>query len=160
MDTILIIAGFICCFLGLLGSFLLVLPGPSISWVGLLLLYFTKSIPVNYWVLSITFIIMITISVLDYVIPSATAKKFGGTKFGVYGCNIGLILGLFFPPIGFIIGPFLGAFVGELAFNYRDGKRAFQSATGTFIGFLLSTFIKFLVCLSFLFVFLYEYFTH
>lgn len=159
MDAVLLIAGFVCCLIGILGSFLPVLPGVSISWLGLILLYFTKSIPANYWVLGSTFIIMITISVLDYTIPAASAKKFGGTKYGVYGCNIGLILGFFFPPIGFIILPFVGAFIGELVFNYRDHRRAFRSALGALSGFLLSVFIKFLVCLSFLFVFIYEYFT-
>lgn len=155
MDTLLIILGLICCFLGLIGSFLPVLPGPSISWIGLLLLYLTKTVTANYWVLGITFILMITITILDYLIPAQGTKKFGGTKYGVWGTNLGLIIGLFFPPIGFIIGPFLGAFAGEMLNNSKDAKGALKSATGSFIGFLVSSFMKFIFCLSLLFVFIY-----
>ena len=104
MDIILVVLGLLCCIIGLLGSFLPALPGPPISWVGLLLLYLTSFVENNYWVLGITLVLTIIISVLDYVIPSKGTKKFGGTKYGVWGTNIGLIIGLFFPPIGFIIG--------------------------------------------------------
>lgn len=154
MDIILVVLGLVCCILGLFGSFLPALPGPPISWVGLLLLYLTNYVPNNYWVLGITFVLTIIISILDYVIPSKGAKKFGGTKYGVWGTNIGLIFGLFFPPIGFIIGLFVGAFIGELIYNFDDKKGALKAATGAFLGFLVSTFMKFMLCLSFLILFL------
>ena len=160
MDILLLILGFICCIVGILGSFLPVLPGPSISWIGLLLLYFTKIVPNNYLVLGITFVLMVAITILDYVIPAQGAKKFGGSKYGIYGTNIGLLVGLFFPPLGFVVGPFVGAFAGELLFNPSDKKGALKSATGSFIGFLVSTFMKFLFCCSLLVVFLYVYFTN
>ena len=155
MDTILLIIGFVCCFVGLFGSFLPVLPGPTISWIGLALLYFTDKVQNNYWVLGITLFITISITILDYVIPAKSTKKFGGTKYGVWGTNVGLLVGLFFPPIGFIIGPFLGAFVGEMIYNSKNVNGALKSATGAFIGFLASSFIKFMVCLSFLMLYLY-----
>ena len=160
MDIVLVILGFSFSILGLLGSFLPVLPGPILSWLGLLLLYFTKCIPINYWVLGITFFITITITILDFVIPSMGTKKFGGTKYGVWGTNIGLVLGLFFPPFGFIVGPFVGAFAGEIIYNYKDKKGALKAAVGSFIGFLLSSFMKFMVCLSFLFLFVYVFITN
>lgn len=160
MDALLLILGFICCLVGILGSFLPVIPGPSSSWVGLLLLYFTKTVPNNYWVLGITFLLMLAITILDYIIPSQGTKKFGGTKYGVYGTNVGLLGGLFFPPLGFIIGPFIGAFIGELLFNPSNKKGALLSATGSFLGFLASTFIKFLFCSSLFVVFIYVYFTY
>ena len=155
MDTILLIIGFVCCFVGLFGSFLPVLPGPTISWIGLALLYFTNKVQNNYWVLGITLFIAISITILDYVIPAKSTKKFGGTKYGVWGTNLGLLVGLFFPPIGFIIGPFLGAFVGEMIYNSKNVNGALKSATGAFIGFLASSFIKFMVCLSFLILYIY-----
>ena len=95
MDTILLIVGFVCCFVGLFGSFLPVLPGPTISWIGLALLYFTNKVQNNYWVLGITLFIAISITILDYVIPAKSTKKFGGTKYGVWGTNLGLLFDCF-----------------------------------------------------------------
>ncbi len=155
MDVVLAIIGLICCVIGVLGSFLPVLPGPILSWVGLLLLYLTQRVENNYWVLGFTLVITLVISVLDYVIPAKGTKHFGGTKYGIWGTNIGLIVGLFFPPLGFIIGPFVGAFVGEMIYNSQDKNAAFKAALGSFIGFLASTFMKFMVCLSFLIVYLF-----
>ena len=114
MDTLLLIIGVILTIIGLVGSFLPVLPGPFASWVGLLLLYLTEKVENNYWILGITFFITILISILDYTIPAKGTKKFGGTKYGVWGTNIGLLVGLFFPPFGFIIGPFVDGVGGKL----------------------------------------------
>lgn len=155
MDLLLLILGFLCVFTGIFGSFLPVLPGPSISWIGLLLLYFTSAVPANYWILGIALIITIVISILDYVIPSRGTKKFGGSSYGIWGTNIGLILGILAPiPFGFLIGPFLGALIGELVFDFKDHKRALKAATGSFIGLLASSFMKFVVCVIYLGLFL------
>lgn len=154
MDVLLLIIGFVCMLIGILGSFLPVLPGPGISWVGIALLYLTKAIPANYWVLSITLVIALVITVLDYTIPAQGTKRFGGSKYGIWGTNIGLVIGILAPiPFGFLIGPFLGAFVGELLFDSKNHGRALKAASGSFIGFLASTFIQFLVCLLFLLLF-------
>ncbi|MBO6532867.1 MAG: DUF456 domain-containing protein, partial [Muricauda sp.] len=117
MDIALLILGFLLMLVGILGSFLPVLPGPPISWVGLLLLYLTKAVPDNWWVLGVTFVIAIAITVLDYVIPAMGTKKFGGSKAGMWGTIVGLLVALVVPifgPLGIIIWPFIGALVGEL----------------------------------------------
>jgi uncharacterized protein YqgC (DUF456 family) len=151
MDYILLLLGLFLMILGIVGSFLPVLPGAPLSWLGLVLLYFTDAIPANYSIIVGTLIITILISVLDYLIPAQGTKRFGGSKYGVWGTNIGLIVGILAPiPFGFIIGPFVGAFVGEMIYNSSDHKRAVKAATGSFIGFLASTFMKFVVCVSFL----------
>jgi hypothetical protein len=161
MDLLLLIIGFVFMIIGIFGSFMPVLPGPSISWLGLALLYFTKAIDVNYWILGITLMITVAISVLDYVIPAKGTKKFGGSSYGIWGTNIGLVVGIFAPiPFGFIIGPFVGAFVGELFYDYKDHHRALKAATGSFIGFLASSFMKFVVCMMFLGLFLWTVWQH
>ncbi|KIA82625.1 DUF456 domain-containing protein [Flavobacterium sp. AED] len=155
MDIVLLILSFSCMITGIFGSFLPVLPGPSISWVGLLLLYFTKAVPANYWILGIALLITIIITILDYVIPSKGTKKFGGSSYGIWGTNIGLIIGIIVPiPFGFLLGPFVGALIGELIFDSKDHKRALKAATGSFIGLLASSFMKFVVCVMYLGLFL------
>jgi uncharacterized protein YqgC (DUF456 family) len=156
MDILLVILGFICVLVGILGSFLPILPGPSISWIGLALLYFTDAVPANYWALGISLLLTIIISILDYVIPAKGTKRFGGSSYGVWGTNIGLVVGVLAPiPFGFIIGPFIGAFVGELIYNSKDHNRALKAATGSFIGFLASSFMKFVVCMMYLGMFVW-----
>ena len=142
-------------FIGILGSFLPVLPGPPISWVGILLIYLTEAVPINYWILAIGFAFATITVVLDYIIPAKGTRQFGGSSYGIWGTNIGLIVGFIIPiPFGFIIGPFVGAFVGEMIYNSNDKNRALKAATGSFLGFLASTFMKFIVCVGFLGLFL------
>jgi len=148
MEILLLIISLLFVVIGVLGSVLPVLPGPSLSWLGLLMLYTTPGIEWNYWMLGITLVITLAISVLDYVIPAQGTKRFGGSKYGIWGTNIGLIVGILAPiPFGFIIGPFVGAFIGELIYDQNDSKRALKAATGSFLGFLASTFINFVFCM-------------
>jgi uncharacterized protein YqgC (DUF456 family) len=156
MDILLLILGFACIITGLIGSFLPVLPGPSVSWVGLALLYFTKAVPANYWVLGIALLITAVISVLDYVIPAKGTKRFGGSSYGIWGTNIGLVVGILAPiPFGFLIGPFIGALIGELIYDFKDHNRALKAAAGSFVGFLASSFMKFVICVMYLGLFVW-----
>jgi uncharacterized protein len=155
MDLVLLLLGLVCMIIGVFGSFMPVLPGLSICWVGLLLLYLTEAVENNYWVLGITLLITVSITILDYVIPAKGTKKFGGSSYGVWGTNIGLIVGILSPiPFGVIIGPFAGAFIGELIYDSKNHRRALKAATGSLLGFLASSFINFLFCIIFLGIFI------
>lgn len=154
MDIILVIVSALFIVLGIIGSFIPVLPGPLTSWLGLLILHFTDAIPMDVSFLIITLIIAILIWVLDYIIPVMGTKRFGGTKYGMIGTTLGLIVGLIAPiPGGIIIGPFVGALIGELI-NKADSKTAVKAAFGSFIGFLTSTFIKFIIAVIYLGLFI------
>ncbi|MGK0494305.1 MAG: hypothetical protein ACJAU2_000684 [Maribacter sp.] len=162
MDIALLIIGFLFMLVGILGSFLPVLPGPPISWIGLFLLYLTKSVPDNWWVLGITLVVALIILALDYIIPAIGTKKFGGTKAGMIGTTIGLLIALFFPilgPLGIIIWPFIGALIGELL-NKADKKTATKAAFGSFLGFLTGTFLKFMVAIVYLGLFITKAWEH
>ena len=140
--------------LGLIGSLAPILPGPPLSWIGLLILHLTNAVPMNLTFIIITFIIAIAIFILDYIIPAVGSKRFGGTRAGMIGTSIGLVIGLLAPiPGGIIIGPFVGAFIGEMM-NAPNYGIAFKSAVGSFIGFLASTFIKLVVAVVYLGLFL------
>ena len=156
MDIVLVIIGFILIIAGIVGSILPVLPGPITSWFGLLLLNLTDAVPMNYTMLVGSLILALFIFILDYFIPGMGAKKFGGSKYGVVGTTIGLIIGiLFFPPFGIIIGPFLGAFIGELIFGTKTNI-AIKAAFGSLLGLLTSTFLKLLVAICFAVVFFWK----
>lgn len=157
MDLILVSIGFILCIVGLIGSVLPVLPGPPLGWLGLLFFELTVAIPANYWFLGITFLIAIGIFLLDYMMPAISTKKFGGSKAGALGAVLGLIIGILAPiPFGFLIGPFFGAFIGEIFFNKTKGPQALKSALGSFLGFLASTIMKLTISLVFLGIFIWE----
>ena len=154
MDILLVFAASIFIVLGIIGSFLPVLPGPLTSWVGLLILHLTDAIPMNWTFLIITLLFAIFIWFLDYIIPAIGTKRFGGSKYGMIGTSLGLIVGLLSPsPFGIIIGPFVGALIGELI-NKSDSKTAVKAAFGSFLGFLTSTFIKFIVAIIYLGLFI------
>ena len=158
MDIFLLLIGFSFVCLGIIGAFLPVLPGPLTSWLGLLLLHFTKIIGLDWNFLGITLGIAILIWILDYFIPAIGTKRFGGSKYGVYGTTIGLIIGLFSPiPFGMLLGAFFGAFVGELIFDSNDTNRALKASYGAFLGFLASTTIKFSVAAVYFVLFIIKF---
>lgn len=160
MDILLVIVSLLLMLLGIVGSFLPVLPGPLTSWVGLLVLKFTDAIPVSNTFIVVTFIIAVTIWVLDYIIPAMGTKRFGGSKAGMIGTTIGLVVGLLSPiPFGIIIGPFFGALIGELT-NDNDINKATKAAFGSFLGFVASTFLKFIVAMIYLGFYLVKVFGH
>ena len=151
MDTTLInIVSLALLFIGMLGTFLPVLPGLLLSICGLLIFKFgtENEMPMMYvWVFALLTILS---TVLNYVIPAKTNKKYGGTRYGSIGSFIGTTLGLFFIPIplGFLIGMLLGVLVGELVHDISDRKKAFNSMKGAFIGFIYGTGFSFMVGLA------------
>ena len=148
-----VVMGGILVFLGILGGFLPVLPGPPLGFAGLLLLHFTSLAEFSVTFLVVMGVIVLLVSILDYLVPILGTKRFGGSRLGVVGCVVGLLLGIFiFPPFGIIIGPFLGAIIGELI-NGDDLNKAVKSGFGSFLGYVFGTGIK--LALSFVMAYFY-----
>ena len=142
MDYVLIGFGIGLTIAGILGCVLPLVPGPPLNFLGLLLLHFTSRVQFSTQFLLLWGIITATVYFLDLVIPAWGTKKFGGSKKGVWGSMIGLLIGMFFfPPLGIIIGPFAGAVVGELI-SGKDSGMALKSGFGSFLGFIAGTLIK------------------
>lgn len=159
MEPALIITiGIILLLVGLVSCVLPPLPGPPIAFGALLLAYFglnaRESLPV--WLLIILGFLAVTITIVDSFIPVWSTKKFGGTKAGIRGSFIGILVGIFFLPLGgwsILLCPLLGAVIGELfdpVFNKgiisaQDLKLALRSGVASFIGFLLTSGIKIII---------------
>lgn len=155
MDLFLICLSGFFILLGIAGSFLPVIPGPLTAWLGLFILNYVSITSLSVQFLIISFSIALFIFLLDLFIPVLGAKRFGGGKGSTFGASIGLIIGiLFLGPFGILIGPFLGAFFGELIANQKNKKGALKAAFGSLIGFLSGVFLKFIVGLAFGFYFL------
>jgi len=159
MDLLFELLGLFFVLMGIIGSFLPVLPGPITGWVGLFLLHQSSRIADNSTFLTITFIVALSVFLLDYIIPALGTKKFGGSKKGIIGSTIGLLVGLvFFGPLGIIIGPFAGAYVGE-RLNRIPNNLALKAAFGSLVGFLSGVFLKFSVAAIFCYYFIRIYWT-
>ena len=156
MDILILVAAGILMLIGILGSFLPMLPGIPLSWGGLLLLHLTSLVPMNYTFLGITLLVTIIIVALQYAIPALGTKYLGGSKRGMIGATIGLVAGILIPiPFAILIAPFVGAYLGEML-NKADSRSALKAASGSFIGLLASTFMEFIVTGIFLVLFIYK----
>lgn len=148
-DLIILVFAITLILLGLAGCILPIIPGPPVSFAGLLLLKYTDFVEVgrlenfvdNLWYYAAA---AIFVTIMDYIVPIWGTKTFGGSKSGTWGAGIGLVAGLFFAPIGLIIGPFLGAFIGEKIAG-KDEKSSLRAAFGSFLGFLTGVILKFIV---------------
>jgi uncharacterized protein len=154
MDIVLIIFGSLLMLLGLVGCILPALPGPPLSYVGILLLHFTNQYNFSTKFLIVWGVLTLVVSILDYLIPIWGTKTFGGSRYGIWGSIIGLFLGMIWPPFGIIIGPFVGAIIGEIIGGQKDN--ALKAGFGSFVGFLGGVILKLIVSGMMLFYFIAE----
>ena len=142
METLIVILAVLAGVIGIAGSILPALPGTSFSWIGLFLLYMwgPEAVPVK--VLIIWGIVVIAVSVVDYVVPMFFTKATGGSKYAERCAMIGLVAGIVLTPVGMILGSFLGAFFAELYWGGKDRRAALKAALGSFAGFIAGTGIK------------------
>ena len=155
MNTTLLILALVCLVIGLIGSLVPALPGPPLSWVGLLLFAFTEQAWHNiWWVVGVMCAVMLFLIILDYLLPAWEAKRYGGSKAGQRGATIGVLVSLVVFPImgvvigpaniiGILLGPLVGAYLGEVLSGDRNTD-PFKAAWGSFVGLLASTLVKFL----------------
>lgn len=140
-DYLLLISGIILMILGIIGCLVPVLPGPPFSFFGIILLHLSRFGQFSGTTLIILGVIAAVVTILDYIVPVWGTRKFGGTKYGARGATVGLIVGLFLGPAGIIIGPLIGAFVGEMIFR-DDISYALKAGFGSLLGFLTGIGLK------------------
>lgn len=144
---VLLILAVICAVVGVIGSIVPGLPGPPVSWVGLLFAFLAKGTdsagePMTLTFLLVWLAITVVVSVLDWVVPGMFTRVTGGHKSAGVGAVVGLIAGMFIPPLGMILGSLLGAFIAEFFIEDQGAWASFKSSVGAFLGFLFGTGIK------------------
>lgn len=146
MPEALYLLGWVALLAGLAGA-VLPIPGPPLSYAGLLLLHFSGKTPLPTGVLVAFGLATVLIAVLDYLIPIWGVRRFGGSRYGSWGSALGLLAGLLLPiPGGMLLGAFGGAFLGELLGGMATGP-ALRAAFGSLLGLLTGLFIKVVLCL-------------
>ena len=151
METFVAILAIVLGVVGIIGSVAPALPGPPVSWVGMLVLYIWGSgtngagEPMSTTFLLVWLAIVGVVGLLDYLVPAYFTKLTGGSKYAGWGAVAGLFIGLIYPPVGMILGSLAGAFAGELLFAGKDVGSSIKSAFGAFLGFMFGTGLK-LIC--------------
>ena len=143
MDTFLAIAAVICGVVGIVGAVLPIIPGTILSYAGLVLAFCTENSAISKGQLWLWGVISVVVIVLDYILPGYFSKLFGGTKAGITGATVGVLLGaLVLGPVGIILGPFVGAIVGELINQRQAIDKAIVVGFGSLLSFFVGTGIK------------------
>jgi uncharacterized protein len=154
METLLIVLATLCLLAGLAGCVLPAIPGPPLSYAGMLLIQWAWQ-PFGTATLIVFAVITVSVTVLDYFIPVWGAKIFGATKYGIWGSIIGMLAGTFFSPIGMIFGLLTGAILGDM-YAGRNFSDAFKSGFGTFLGTVAGMFVKLTVSAIITFMVFYK----
>lgn len=144
--TIIILIAIIVALTGVFGAILPALPGPPLCFASLLAVYFACPGQIDFELLMYMLGLTILVSIMDYIAPIILTKLGGGSKPAMWGTILGTIVGLFFMPIGLVIGPLAGAFLGEFVHDARIGH-SIKVAAWSFISFLLSTGLKLIASL-------------
>ncbi len=127
---------------GLVGTILPVLPGVALIWAGMLvygLIAGFEELSVSFFVIQALLALLVT--AVDYLFSAMGSRYFGGSRAALWGAAGGLLVGLFFFPIGLLIGPFLGAAVAELLYKGK-ADQAFRSGLGASLGFWVALPVK------------------
>ncbi len=148
MDSIISTLGGLLVLLGIVGCVLPFLPGPPLSFVGLLLLAWVRhfSSPLTPILIIVMALATLAVVAFDIVVPLVGAKRYGSSKWGIVGSIAGMILGfLLGSPLSVLLGAFLGAVMVEWIVH-RQPRRALRAGWGVFVGTLLGTVLKLGVC--------------
>lgn len=144
--------------LGVVGTFLPVLPGAALVFAGMLLAAWIDHFQRIGWI-TVTILGLLTALVfaIDIIAGFLGAKRVGASRLALVGATIGTIVGLFFGIVGILLGPFLGAVIGELIAR-GELQPAARVGFGTWLGMAIGALAKIAVVLAMLGVFITSYF--
>ena len=143
LDALIVVLGIVLMLLGLAGSILPMLPGPPLNFAGLLLLAVSRhfSPPLTPALIIILGIVMVLAAVMDHIIPLMGARKYGASKWGIWGSVLGMLIGMFGSPLAMLAGGFAGAVIAEW-FAHKKKKEALKAGWGVMVGTLFATILR------------------
>lgn len=143
---------------GLAGTVVPILPGAPMVFGGLwLAAWIDDYARVGPWTVGLLGVLVLLAIAMDFVASALGAQRVGASRQAIWGSVIGSVVGLFFGLPGLLLGPFIGAVLGEL--SARGGlKQAASVGVATWIGLLLGTIAKLALSLTMVGVFVLAYF--
>lgn len=149
MDIFLSIVAFLLAIAGIIGCIVPALPGTILSYAGLLCAYLCSYSQISGSAMLLWLAAALAVSVADYFLPAWMARRFGGSRSGAIGATVGVFAGFFFfPPFGILLGPFIGAVLGELLNDREDVAKAFKVGVGSFLSFIVGTGVKLAISIA------------
>ncbi len=143
---------------GVIGTFLPVLPGALLVFGGMLLAAWIDHFQRVGWItLVILGVLTGLVFVIDIVAAFFGAKRVGASRLALLGAAVGTIVGLFFGIVGILLGPFIGAVTGELIARGQLEPAA-RVGLATWLGMAVGAVAKIAVVLTMLGVFVTRYF--
>ena len=140
-------------FVGLLGTFLPVLPGVPMMFGGMWLAAWNDDYErVGIGTLVVLALLLLVSLAVDVLASILGAKRVGASNKALWGAALGGLAGVFFGLPGLLLGPFLGAVGGEMAHG-TDRRTAMRVGTGTWLGLAVGAVLKLGIALAMLAVF-------
>src|SRR5918999_1215588 len=119
---------------GLAGILLPALPGTALIFAGLLLAAWADGFSrVGAGTLVLLGVIAAASYGVDFVAAALGVKRLGASTRAMTGAALGALVGLFLGIPGLIVGPFIGAVLGELTVH-RDVGRAGRAGIAAWVG--------------------------
>jgi uncharacterized protein YqgC (DUF456 family) len=143
---------------GLAGIVLPALPGVALIFTGLVVAAWAESFQyVGAKTLAVLGVLTAFAWGLDLAAGAIGARRFGASRKAIAGAAIGAVVGLFFAIPGMLLGPFVGAVIGELLAR-RDLEQAGRAGIGAWLGLVLGVAAKLALSVSMIAIFLFARF--
>ena len=144
MDLVFLIVAVALIAVSFVGCAVPVLPGPALAFCGILALLPSRFAPSTQTCVAFG-VACAVVLLLDDVVPACGAKKFNCSRWGVFGCFVGTIVGIFFVPWGLLLGPFFGAVAGEIVAG-KNFAASLRGGFGALLGFVFGITLKLAYC--------------
>jgi len=141
---------------GFLGTWLPAIPGLPLMALGAFVHKLLVPGVLSWWTVAVFAAVAALGFVVDFAATAVTAKRAGATRAGVWGAVAGGLVGLFFGLPGLLLGPVLGAAVGELVLSRRSPADAVKSGVGAGLGVLAGSLGKGLLAVLLIVVFVLD----